>query len=119
MGVPDHLHLDVAGGGQVPLQEDLVRAERGRRLPLRRRHGVDQLAGPAHEPHPPAAASGGRLDQERVADGRRGAGKLVGGRPGRHDGAGQHGHAGAGDNLLRPRLVAHHAHRLGRRADPR
>ncbi len=41
------------------------------------------------------------------------------GRPGRHDGAGEHGHAGAGDDLLRPCLVAHHAHRLGRRADPR
>ena len=61
VGVPDHLDLDVAGGLEIALQEDLVRAEGGRRLALRRRHGLDQLAGSSRtrrmpRPPPPADA---------------------------------------------------------------
>ena len=82
MGVPDHLHLDVAGGRQVALQEDLVGAEGGRGLALGRRHGLGQLARLAHEAHAAAATAGRRLDQQRVADaGRRGRRACVVGAP--------------------------------------
>ena len=118
VGVPDHLDLDVAGGVEVALQEDLVGAEGGRRLALRRRHGIGQFAGRAHEPHAAAAATGGRLDEKRVADVRRGGPERRVALPCRHHGAGQHGDAGSGGQFLGPRLVSHHADRLGRRPDP-
>ena len=67
---PDHLHLDVPGVGQVPLHEDLVGAEGGRGLALRRRHRLGQLARRLDQAHAPAAPAGRRLDQQRVADAR-------------------------------------------------
>ncbi len=71
VAVADHLDLEVAPGLDVLLDQHGVVAERARRLPAR---GGDRLGelrrGPA-DPHALAAAAGGRLDQDRVVEGRR------------------------------------------------
>ncbi len=118
MAVPDHLDLDVARRGEVALQEHVVRAERGGGLPPCRGDGLGELAPLAHQAHPPAPSPGRGLDQERVADARTCGLQCIGRCPGVHHGARQHRDAGGGHDLLRPRLVAHDPHRLGRRPHP-
>ena len=108
----------MARRGEVALQEHVVGAERGGGLSLCRGHGVGQLARVVHEAHPPAPSPGRGLDQERVADARTRGTQRIGGCPGRHHGAREHRDAGGGHDLLRPRLVAHDPHRLGRGAHP-
>ena len=61
VGVPDDLHLDMTGAGEVPLGEDGVVAERTGRLAAGRVDGLDQT--PSAEsttlmplPPPPALA---------------------------------------------------------------
>ena len=59
MGVPDDLDLDMAGGGQVPLQEDLVGAERGLRppaAPTPRRRPARRARRTSRIPRPPPPA---------------------------------------------------------------
>ena len=97
---PDHLDLDVAGGLEVALEEDLVRTEGGRRLALGRGHGVGQLARRTHEAHAAAAAAGRRLDQEGIPDARGGGLERGPGGAGLHHDARQDGHAGRAASSL-------------------
>ena len=65
VGVADDLHLDVAAVLDVRLDEDGAVAERRRRLGLGGGDLAGQLREGAHDPHPPAAATGGGLHQQR------------------------------------------------------
>ena len=67
VGVGEHLHLDVAGPGQVALDVALAAAEALERLGLRRLERVGGLGGRPHHPHAPAAAAVGGLDGDRPA----------------------------------------------------
>ncbi len=69
--VGDHLHLDVAGRGDQPLEEHGGVAERGRRLGTRRGEGLGQVLGPVDTADAAAPATRGGLHHERVADRRR------------------------------------------------
>ena len=69
--VPDDLDLHVTGRGQVPLEEDLVGAERGGRLAPRRGHRLAELVGARHQPHAAATPARRCLDQEGEAARRR------------------------------------------------
>ena len=119
-GVADDLHFDVTrrDAGNAPRTPRPSRTRRPLRV------GPPRPPQPArrparHETHAPAAAAGRRLDQQGVADLRRGPLQLLRGRcrrPPRHRAA--PGTPAGGDRLLRPRLVAHGAHRLGRRPHP-
>ena len=66
--VAEQLDLDVARPLEEALAEDRVVAERGLRLAPRRLERVVELAGPADDPHPAAAAARGRLDEQREAE---------------------------------------------------
>ena len=103
--VGEHLDLDVPRPLEVALEEHGVVAERRRGLALRRVDRIVELRRRAHDPHAAAAASRGRLHEEREADLVRLAGR-------------QHRHAGARARLLRGELVAAGAQRRGRRPDP-
>ena len=104
-GVPEQLRLDMARPLEVALAEHRAVAEGRLGLALGRRERVVELGGGANDPHPAAAASGGRLDDERVAD--------LGGRALRHG-----RDACLARDPLRRELVAAEPERLGRRADP-
>ena len=56
--VGDDLHLDVAGPDDVPLEEDLVGAERRRRLPPGRGDRVGERGRAVDQPHAAATAAG-------------------------------------------------------------
>ena len=117
--VGEDLDLDVPRPLHVPLQQQGVVAERGPCLPARRGDRRGQLRRRGHQPHALAAASGGRLDQQRVADLIRGVGQVRVGRrlPGLLAVTGQHRHSGGQDRGLGPDLVAHRLDRGGGRAD--
>src|SRR4051794_22110094 len=66
--VAEQLSLDVARPLQIPLAEDGAVAERCLRLPLRRGERFVELGRGAHDAHAAAAATGGSLDEERIAD---------------------------------------------------
>ena len=66
--MPEELRLDVARALEVALAEDRVVAERALGLAAGGREGVVELRRRADDPHPAAAAAGGRLDDEREAD---------------------------------------------------
>ena len=116
LAVAEDLDLDVARGGEVLLEVDLVVAEGGLGLGAggleRRLHFV----GVARELHAAAAAAGGRLDDDRVAEGLGDLAGLVEGGD-RTVGAGDAGHAERLHRLLGGDLVAHDADVLGGRAD--
>ena len=104
-GVSEQLRLDMARPLEIPLAEHRPVAEGRLGLALGRRERVVQLGRGANDAHPPAAASGGSLDDERIAD--------LGGRALRHG-----RHACLARDPLRRELVAAEPERLGRRADP-
>ena len=117
-GVDEQLHLDVAAALQPALQEDAVVAERGNGLAP---GGGDRIADGGqvvHRAHPPAAAAGRGLDQQRGSQPRR-LGcqrRVVQLDPGV---AGDDRHA---RRLRQPAgldLVPEQLHRARRRADPR
>ena len=60
LAVTDHLHLDVPGLLDQPLDVERVVAEGGARFRLAARVGLFQLGGIAHRAHAPAAAGQGR-----------------------------------------------------------
>ena len=113
--VGEHLHLDVAGRStkrsrnSVSSPKDAAASRRALRAPR-------SSVGPLDDAHALAAAAGGRLDEQRVAD-------LVGGRDevgvghARAGDAGHDRHAGGGDGLLGADLVAHHLDGVRRRPD--
>ena len=109
--VAEDLELDVARRLDVLLDVDVAHAERRFRLALRGLDRVRQLARRAHDPHAAAAAAGGRLDDDRIAD-------LLGDLErlllalDRAVAARQDRHAGLLHHPARPRLVAHQADHL-------
>ncbi len=117
VAVGQHLHLDMAGAGQAPLQVDAIVAERGGRLPPRRVDGRPDPADVVHRAHPaPAAARRGLHEQGRAQvdglTGQRCVGQVVAGVAGRDRDAGGLGQAAGRD------LVAQGAHRRRRRPHP-
>ena len=80
--VGEHLDLDVAGRGQVFLDQHAIVAEAGFRFALRGSERRGEVGGTLDDLHSLAAAAGGRLDQHGVADRARFARELPAG-PGR------------------------------------
>ncbi len=113
--VADDLHLDVAGHGQEPLDEQGAGPEARRAGAGHARPGVGQVAGPVAAGHADAAAARRRLQQDGVAD-RLG---LGGGRleVGEDAGAGQQRHAGGSGQRAGAVLVAEGLDLRGRRPD--
>ena len=113
--VAEHLDLDVPRRRQHLLDVEGRVAERRARLRRGGAEGVLELVGGLDQPHPLAAAAGGRLEQDREAE-------LVGRAPGLDDRGGAVGarddrdtgvaHRGPGCDLVR-----HRRHHLGRRPD--
>ena len=99
------------------LEDEPVVAERGLGLAAGGRELGREAVGVADRAHALAAAAGGRLDEQRVADPSGGGGerlvRLVGVVV-----AGRGRDAEAGRELAGCRLVAHRADRVRRRADP-
>ncbi len=104
VGVAQDLDLDVAGAGDVALQEHAVVAEAAERLAAGGHQGVGDVLFVIGQAHALAAAAGGRLHQQRVAH-------LVG--PVGVFGGGQRGHAGFDGGGLGPDLVAHGVDHVG------
>ena len=102
----DDLDLHVPSALDVRLDEDRPVAERRLRLGLRGRDLAVQVGERADDPHAAAAATGGRLDQQREVRLARVLGRLQGRDP------------GLPHQLLGADLRAHRVDRLGRRADP-
>ncbi len=101
------LDLDVAAAFDQLLDEHAIAAERrpcfGLRLGVR---GVD-LVGGARDPHAAATAAVFGLEQQREAELRGDATRVVG--AGEHaEAAGNHGQAGGAHRGLRARLATHH-----------
>ena len=110
VGVAHDLHLDVAAGLDVLLDQDRVVPERRPRLALRRGEGLVVVARAPHDAHPLAAAAGGRLDQHRVGEG----GRVVLEGVRRHD-----RHPGRHRDVPGGVLAPHRVHHVGRRSDER
>src|SRR5918998_2353100 len=66
--IGDDLNLDVPGVLDELLQEHRPLPERSLRLPLRAPHGLDEILRLPYRAHPPPAAPGARLDQNRETD---------------------------------------------------
>ena len=114
--VGQHLHLDMAGPGDIALQQQRAVAEGRGGFALRGRERGRQLLRPLDDAHTAPAAAGRRLDQHRVADllrcGRQPLRRRV-----RAVIAGHEGHIRVGRDLLRGALGAHRPDGLRRRAD--
>ncbi|WP_237492096.1 hypothetical protein [Streptomyces sp. YIM 132580] len=103
--VTEHLDLDVPGGGAVALRIDPVVPEQALRLAAWLTVLGRRLAGAAHHLRVPAAPTGHRFDDERVAGLHgEGAGLLKAGR--RFDAAGEQGQPGLGHQRASADLVA-------------
>ncbi len=116
LAVAQHLHLDVAGSGDVAFEVDGGVVETGLGLGTRRRELGQKPAWLVHDLHAPATAAAGGLDDHGQADAFQGLLGLAVGfddRGARHDGdaGGLHGMAGG-------YLVAHGAHDVGLGPDP-
>ena len=105
--VADDLHLDVPGGGQQLLDEEICRAERGRGLGRGPLESARQLVGGADDPHAPPAATRDRLEHDGGARSQRAEERGGAVEVDRPVGSGQDGyrHApapGAGPRTLSP-----------------
>ena len=117
MGIEQHLDLDVAAAFEEALQDQPVIAERSGGLTSGSGERVGESLRLAHGPHPLAAATCGRLDQERVADPGRGSRErlvrlicvVI---------AGEGRDPQCGRQPTRGRLVTHRTDGVRRRADP-
>ena len=118
VAVGDDLHLDVAGGGHPPLDEQGVVTEGHDGLPARRRYLVGEVGGVGHPAHALAATASGRFDQDGEPDversGDQGSVVVVGG----VDRTGHHRDASRRHGRLGPDLVAHGVDRRRRGPDP-
>src|SRR5699024_5594738 len=116
VGVGEDLHLDVAGRGEQPFEEEGVVAEGAGGLPARGGERGGEVLGPHDLVHPLAAPAGGRFDQHGEAEigGPGEEGGVV--RPGRGQ-SGHDGYAAGGDGGAGGDLVPHRLDRFGRRAD--
>ena len=108
VAVTQHLHLDVAALLDVRLDEDRAVPEGRLGLGLGGSNLAGQVRQRAHDAHPPSAAAGRCLHQQRQVPLRDRLDGVVG----------QHRYAGGVHQLLRLDLRAHLLDRLGRRADP-
>ena len=116
VAVGQHLDLDVARLLDVALDEHAGVVEGLLRLLAAGGQGRLHVLGLADDAHALAAAAGGRLEQDRVAHllgDLQGLGLV----PDGLDVSGDDRHAGILGQLLAGDLVAHHVHRLHRRAD--
>src|SRR5262245_42659886 len=104
--VTEHLHLDVAGLGQVPLHEERRRAEGRLHPPLCRRVRGAQRRCVGDLDHADAATARGGLEHDRIADLVRGPTCVVERRH-RSVAAGHDGHAGPDHLAPGAYLVAH------------
>ena len=105
-GIGKDLPLHVTGAGEIALQQHMVVAKGGTRLPLDRRQGVVKVGQLIDPPHPLATAAAGRLDKEREAH----LARLIAQKVGmliRAVITGQHRHAGGLHQRLGTGLVAH------------
>jgi hypothetical protein len=114
--VRQHLNLDMPRRGDEPFHEQRVVAERTLRLAARRLDRVGQLCRVGDQPHPLTTATGGRLEQQRIADlfcrGAESIGRNV------HIGFTRHNrHTSVRNHCLRADLVAHRLDRAHRRTD--
>ena len=108
VAVGEHLDLDVPGIQHEPLEEQRVVAERRRRLAARTGKCGRKFGGVMHHPHALAAATRGRLDQDREAHlGCAGDQVIVGEartRDARHHRHSEGRHGGLGGDLVAHRL---------------
>ena len=116
VAVGDQLHLDVAGAGHQALEEDGAVAEGAQRLVAGALVGVLEVGRRGDHPDAAAAAAGGRLEHQRVADLRGGGQRVLEGVD-RAAAPGRHRHADLLGDQLGADLVAEPAHRVGARAD--
>ena len=82
VGVGEHLHLDVAGMGHEPLDEQGGVPEGAERLPAGRRDGRGEVGRVGDHAHALAAAAGRWLEHHRQADVEGGRGQLLVREPG-------------------------------------
>ncbi len=106
VGVGEHLHLDVAGGADQPLQEQCVVAERGRGNPSGSLEAAGQVPGTLDGMHAFPAAACRRLDQQRVTHLAGRADEVIVAQA-RFRNPGHHRHPEAADVVLGSDLVAH------------
>ncbi len=112
MLVGGDLHLDVARGGDEPLDVQALVAERGPGLAAGQAEQALQLALVLRELDPAAAAASRRLDQQRVGD-------VVGLGRRRDFVTGEDRQTRSPRRLASPQLVAGELHHLRRRSDER
>jgi hypothetical protein len=115
--VGHHLDLDVPRVLEELLHIDGRIAERRAGLRARRLHRVDQRGFGVHHAHAAPAAAARRLDDHRVAHAAADADDLLRVLRQLTLGARNAGHTGLDHGLLGGHLVAHHADRVGGRAD--
>ena len=113
VAVGEHLELDVPRVLEELLHVDLIAAERRQGFGARDRDGVEQRRVAVHDAHAAAAAAGGRLDDDGIADVAREPRVDLGIVAQRAVGARHARHAGRAHRLDRRDLVAHQANRLG------
>ena len=109
--IAQHLELDVTRRDDVLLDVHVAHAEGGFGFALRGLEGRPELVGRLHDAHAAAAAAGGRLDDDGVADVARHLEPLLL-RVDRAIAAGQDRHAGLAHRPARPRLVAEQANHV-------
>ncbi len=114
--IGEHLHLDVPGALQQPLEQQGVIAEGRCGDPAGGGERVGEVVGSGGHGHALAAPTGGRLDEQGVSGAVGLGGDVVVAQPRRREA--RHGrHVVRRDVLLGADLVAHHLERLDARAD--
>ena len=116
MRVGQHLHLDMAGTGDIALQQQRAVAEGRGGFALRGGERGRQVLRPLDDAHAAPAAAGRGLDQHRIADLPGRVRELLRRRIGLVK-ARYQGHFGLGRDLLCRALRSHRPDRGGRRAD--
>ena len=117
MGVGEHLDLHVTRIFEELLHVHRGVVEGGPGLGAGHVHGVEQRGLGVHHAHAAPAATGGGLDDHRVADGAADLGDFLRVIGQGAFGAGHAGHPGFPHGILGVDLVAHQANRFGTRTD--
>ena len=115
VAVAEHLHLDVAGAGDVALEVQAVVAEGRPGLVTGSGDAGGEIVRSIHDPYTATPAAGGRLDEQREADLRRRLRRFLS-RADPTCGAGYDRHADRRGRLPCRRLVAHQRDGLGPRS---
>jgi hypothetical protein len=116
VAIAEHLHFHVARPLHQPLEVHLAAREAPLGHRCRALHHAQQLVGRSRGQHADAAASGGRLDEDRIADLPRppSARRRV---PSQHAGAAADRPAVARGQIAGARLVSHRVDPARRRSD--